>query len=144
MIRRVSAPSRARAAGRGIPLWPLPGGADRGGLRGARPACIEQVVTGKEASGVAAAGSRVRRARARASAGAGLGAYGMYLPPTPEVWFRVPSWRFLAAGVEQRRSRTLCVHGRPGRRFGADVDRLVRASGSGAAQLPRRWAVDVS
>jgi 3-methyladenine DNA glycosylase/8-oxoguanine DNA glycosylase len=31
----------------------------------------------------------------------------MYLPPTPEVWSRVPSWRFLAAGVEQRRSRTL-------------------------------------
>jgi len=31
----------------------------------------------------------------------------MYLPPTPEAWSRVPSWRFLAAGVEQRRSRTL-------------------------------------
>src|SRR5215217_3789104 len=34
-------------------------------------------------------------------------AYGMRLPPAPEVWRRVPSWRFLAAGVEQRRSRTL-------------------------------------
>ena len=31
----------------------------------------------------------------------------MYVPPTPWVWARVPSWRFLAAGVEQRRSRTL-------------------------------------
>jgi len=34
-------------------------------------------------------------------------AYGMRLPPAPEVWARVPSWRFLAAGVEERRSRTL-------------------------------------
>src|SRR5918999_546031 len=31
----------------------------------------------------------------------------MFLPPTPEGWSKVPSWRFLAAGVEQRRSRTL-------------------------------------
>jgi len=67
------------------------------------PACIEQVVTGKEAFrawrllvtefGEPAPGP----AREPGSA-----AYGMYLPPTPEVWSRVPSWRFLAAGVEQR------------------------------------------
>ena len=31
----------------------------------------------------------------------------MRLPPTPEVWAKVPSWTFLAAGVEERRSRTL-------------------------------------
>lgn len=72
------------------------------------PACIEQVVTGKEAFrawrlligefGEPAPGPT----RDPASA-----AYGMCLPPTPAVWARVPSWRFLAAGVEQRRSRTL-------------------------------------
>jgi 3-methyladenine DNA glycosylase/8-oxoguanine DNA glycosylase len=72
------------------------------------PACIEQVVTGKEAFrawrllvrefGEPAPGPAVE---------AGSAAYGMYLPPTPEVWARVPSWRFLAAGVEQRRSGTL-------------------------------------
>jgi 3-methyladenine DNA glycosylase/8-oxoguanine DNA glycosylase len=72
------------------------------------PACIEQVVTGKEAFrawrllvgefGEPAPGP----AREPGSA-----AYGMYLPPAPEAWVRVPSWRFLAAGVEQRRSRTL-------------------------------------
>jgi 3-methyladenine DNA glycosylase/8-oxoguanine DNA glycosylase len=72
------------------------------------PACIEQVVTGKEAFrawrllvgefGEPAPGPVTDPDSA---------AYGMMLPPTPEEWSRVPSWRFLAAGVEQRRSRTL-------------------------------------
>ncbi len=72
------------------------------------PACIEQVVTGKEAF-------RAWRLLVREFGEPAPGpatdpnsaAYGMYLPPTPQVWSRVPSWRFLAAGVEQRRSRTL-------------------------------------
>ena len=72
------------------------------------PACIEQVVTGKEAFrawhllvsefGEPAPGPSTDPASA---------AYGMRVPPTPEVWARVPTWRFLAAGVEERRSRTL-------------------------------------
>ena len=71
-------------------------------------ACIEQVVTGQEAFrawrllvrefGEPAPGPATDR---------GSAAYGMHVPPAPEVWARVPSWRFLAAGVEQRRSRTL-------------------------------------
>ncbi|HEY5822453.1 MAG TPA: DNA-3-methyladenine glycosylase 2 family protein [Propionibacteriaceae bacterium] len=72
------------------------------------PACIEQVVTGKEAF-------RAWRLLVREFSEPAPGptsdpdsaAYGMYLPPTPQAWVRVPSWRFLAAGVEQRRSRTL-------------------------------------
>ncbi|MET1003951.1 MAG: DNA-3-methyladenine glycosylase 2 family protein, partial [Propionibacteriaceae bacterium] len=72
------------------------------------PACIEQVVTGKEAF-------RAWRLLVREygelapgpTADPASPAYGMRLPPTPQVWARVPSWRFLAAGVEQRRSRTL-------------------------------------
>lgn len=74
------------------------------------PACIEQVVTGVEAFrawrmlvtefGEPAPGPTDDPASA---------AYGMRLPPTPEVWARVPSWTFLAAGVEQRRSRTLVM-----------------------------------
>ncbi len=72
------------------------------------PACIEQVVTGKEAF-------RAWRILVREfgepapgpAADPESAAYGMCLPPTPEAWARVPSWRFLAAGVEQRRSRTL-------------------------------------
>ena len=71
-------------------------------------ACIEQVVTGKEAF-------RAWRLLVREFGEPAPGpatdpdsaAYGMFVPPTPEVWARVPSWRFLAAGVEQRRSRTL-------------------------------------
>ena len=34
------------------------------------------------------------------------------------------AWRFLAAGVEQRREPHPCSHRRPGRRFGAHVDLL--------------------
>jgi len=72
------------------------------------PACIEQVVTGKEAF-------RAWRLLVREfgepapgpTADPDSATYEMFLPPTPEAWSRVPSWRFLAAGVEQRRSRTL-------------------------------------
>jgi 3-methyladenine DNA glycosylase/8-oxoguanine DNA glycosylase len=72
------------------------------------PACLEQVVTGLEAYrawrllvkefGEFAPGP----ARSPESP-----AYGMRVPPDPAVWAKVPSWRFLAAGVEERRSRTL-------------------------------------
>jgi len=72
------------------------------------PACLEQVVTGKEAFrawrllvtqfGELAPGP---------TAEPGSAAFGMRVPPRPEVWARVPSWTFLAAGVEERRSRTL-------------------------------------
>lgn len=74
------------------------------------PACLEQVVTGKEAFrawrllvgeyGEPAPGPVEDPASA---------AFGMRLPPRPEVWARVPTWRFLAAGVEERRYRTV-VH----------------------------------
>ena len=72
------------------------------------PACLEQVVTGKEAFrafrlltlefGEPAPGPTDDPTSA---------AYGMRLAPTAAVWARIPSWKFLAAGVEQRRSRTL-------------------------------------
>lgn len=72
------------------------------------PACLEQVVTGTEAFrafrllvgeyGEPAPGPAGDRDSA---------AYGMRVPPPPAVWARIPSWRFLAAGVEQRRSATL-------------------------------------
>jgi 3-methyladenine DNA glycosylase/8-oxoguanine DNA glycosylase len=72
------------------------------------PACLEQVVTGKEAFrawrllvseyGEVAPGPASDPASA---------AYEMRVPPRPEVWARVPSWKFLSAGVEERRSRTL-------------------------------------
>ena len=72
------------------------------------PACLEQVVTGKEA--FRAWRLLVREFGEPAPGPAsepGSAAYGMHLPPAPETWAKVPSWRFLAAGVEQRRSRTV-------------------------------------
>ncbi len=72
------------------------------------PACLEQVVTGKEAFrafrllttqfGELAPGPTDDPASA---------AYGMRLPLPAPVWAKIPSWTFLAVGVEQRRSRTL-------------------------------------
>jgi 3-methyladenine DNA glycosylase/8-oxoguanine DNA glycosylase len=72
------------------------------------PACIEQVVTGKEAYRAwrLLVGQYGEPAPGPAQ-DPDSAAYGMRLPPTPEVWARVPSWTFLAAGVEERRSRTL-------------------------------------
>ncbi|GAA3623052.1 DNA-3-methyladenine glycosylase family protein [Microlunatus ginsengisoli] len=99
------------------------------------PACIEQVVTGKEAFrawrllvteyGEPAPGP---------ARDPGSPAYGMRIPPEPEVWARIPSWTFLAAGVEERRSRSLVraarraaaverTLGRPS----AEVDRALRS-----------------
>ena len=72
------------------------------------PACLEQVVTGTEAFrafrllvgefGEPAPGPATDPSSA---------AYRMRVPPPAEVWARIPSWKFLAAGVEQRRSATL-------------------------------------
>lgn len=74
------------------------------------PACLEQVVTGKEAflafRLLVQEFSELAPGPTRDPDSA---AYQMFLPPTPHAWAHVPSWRFLAAGVEQRRSRTL-VH----------------------------------
>ncbi|MFT4166398.1 MAG: DNA-3-methyladenine glycosylase 2 family protein, partial [Microlunatus sp.] len=72
------------------------------------PACLEQVVTGTEAFrafrllvgefGEPAPGPATEP---------GSPAYGMRVPPPAEVWAQIPSWTFLAAGVEQRRSAPL-------------------------------------
>jgi 3-methyladenine DNA glycosylase/8-oxoguanine DNA glycosylase len=72
------------------------------------PACLEQVVTGKEAYlafrllvwefGELAPGPTDDPDSA---------AYGMRVAPTPQAWAKIPSWRYLAAGVEERRSKPL-------------------------------------
>ena len=72
------------------------------------PACLEQVVTGTEAF-------RAFRLLVREFGEPAPGpasdpdspAYGMHVPPPPEVWVKIPTWRFLAAGVEHRRSAPL-------------------------------------
>ncbi|MCW2803509.1 MAG: hypothetical protein JWN06_1726 [Propionibacteriaceae bacterium] len=72
------------------------------------PACLEQVVTGKEAYlafrllvwefGELAPGPADDPDSA---------AYGMRVAPAPQAWAKIPSWRYLAAGVEERRSKPL-------------------------------------
>ncbi len=85
-------------------------GASEAVFEATAPACLEQVVTGKEAF-------RAFRLLVHAYGEPAPGpatdpdsvAFGMRIPPRPEVWARIPTWRFLAAGVEERRYRTL-VH----------------------------------
>lgn len=72
------------------------------------PACLEQVVTGTEA--FRAFRLLVTEFGELAPGPAGdpeSAAYGMRVPPPADVWARIPTWTFLAAGVEQRRYRTL-------------------------------------
>ena len=108
------------------------------------PACIEQVVTGKEA--FRAWRLLVREFGEPAPGPAqepGSAAYGMYLPPTPDVWspgaqLAVPGCRGRAAAERHARPDR-----EPGRRVGAHPVVVVRAGGSGIAQFPRSRAVDL-
>ncbi len=64
------------------------------------PACIEQRVTGAQA--FAAHATLVRRYGSRAP---GPGAdVGLWVPPAPRDWARIPSWEWLRAGVDGARS----------------------------------------
>lgn len=80
------------------------------------PASIEQVVTGKEAFG--SQRLLVQRFGERLG-GPALDpdhpAWWMRLPLSAEQWLAVPSWEFLRAGVEQRRTRALLAGARAGR-----------------------------
>jgi 3-methyladenine DNA glycosylase/8-oxoguanine DNA glycosylase len=105
------------------------------------PACLEQVVTGVEA--FRAFRLLVRRYGQPAPGPASdpdSPAYQMMVPPEPQAWARVPSWAFLAAGVEQRRSQTLV---RAAGRARALERTLTNASGAdaGLRSLPGvgRW-----
>lgn len=71
------------------------------------PAIIEQKVTGAEA--FRAWRLLVRKFGAPApgpAADPGSVAAGMMVPPTAAQWAAIPSWEWLRAGVEQKRSRT--------------------------------------
>ncbi len=67
------------------------------------PSVIEQKVTGKEA--FAAFRVLVRRFGSPAP---GPAPEGMVAPPSAETWRRVPSWEWHRAGVDPKRSRTVC------------------------------------
>lgn len=67
------------------------------------PAVLEQKVTGREAR--AAFCVLVLRHGAPAP---GPAPEGMRVPPPAQVWRRVPSWEWHRAGVDPKRSRTIC------------------------------------
>ena len=68
------------------------------------PAVLEQKVTGKEAR--AAFAWLVRR---HGSPAPGPAPQGMMVPPDADGWRLVPSWEWHRAGVDPRRSRTVCT-----------------------------------
>ncbi|WP_336923859.1 DNA-3-methyladenine glycosylase family protein [Aquipuribacter sp. SD81] len=97
-------------------------------------AALEQVVTGKEARrAVRLLVRRYGEPAPGAPALEGGPAAGMLVPPTPAQWLRVPTWEWLRAGVEGRRSavvmRAARVAGRLEATLGgaaAEADRALR------------------
>ena len=68
------------------------------------PAVLEQKVTGKEAR------QAFRRLVLQfGSPAPGPAPEGMRVPPAAEAWRRVPSWEWHRAGVDPKRSRTICL-----------------------------------
>lgn len=102
------------------------------------PACLEQVVTGKEA--FRAFRLLVAEYGEIAPGPAGTAdsvAAGMRVPPPAEVWATIPSWRFLAAGVEQRRSATLVRAAGRARALERTLDTELTAADRALRSLPR-------
>jgi len=68
------------------------------------PAVLEQKVTGKQAR------EAFRHLVLRHGAPApGPAPSGMRVPPSPHAWRHVPSWEWHRAGVDPKRSRTICL-----------------------------------
>ena len=71
------------------------------------PAILEQKVTGKQAR----AGFR-RLVLRYGDPAPGPAPGGMRVPPSPEVWRRIPSWEWHRAGVDPQRARTVLAAAR--------------------------------
>ena len=100
------------------------------------PTSIEQVVTGKEAFRAQRLllhrfGDRPEGPAADES----HPAYGMRVPLSADQWLSIPSWEFLRAGVEERRTRAIVAGARTARSlerlasgaFTGDVDTALRS-----------------
>jgi 3-methyladenine DNA glycosylase/8-oxoguanine DNA glycosylase len=104
-------------------------------LEALAPASIEQVVTGKEAF-------RAQRLLLQRfgdhPGGPALDeahpAHGMRLPLSAKQWLAVPSWEFLRAGVEARRTRAILA----GARTASSLERLTRDAYIGDADTALR------
>lgn len=80
------------------------------------PSVVEQKVTGAEAFAAITRLTRLFSAPAPGPAQVpGHAAWGMCLPLTAAQWAAIPSWDYLRAGVEQKRSATLVGAARRGR-----------------------------
>lgn len=108
------------------------------------PAALEQVVTGLEARRsfrvlVLALGEP---APGQPAAPGGPAA-GMRVPPTPEQWALVPTWQWLRAGVEGRRSAVAVRGARVAGRLEATLERPHPEAASALRSLPGvgRWTV---
>lgn len=101
------------------------------------PACLEQVVTGKES--FRAFRLLVTEFGELAPGPAGdpeSAAFGMRVPPPAEVWAKIPTWTFLAAGVEQRRNRTLVNAALRARALERTLDGSNRTADAALRSLP--------
>lgn len=102
---------RLVAARRARPGWRVP--RTRAVLEALAAAALEQVVTGLEAH---RAWRRLLQRFGDPAPGApacgGGPAAGMVVPPSAAAWAAVPSWEWLAAGVEERRRRVVQVAAR--------------------------------
>ncbi|WP_030527632.1 DNA-3-methyladenine glycosylase family protein [Phycicoccus jejuensis] len=117
------------------PGWRVP----RSGLvvQNLVPSVIEQKVTGKEAF----AGYR-RLVRRFGEPAPGPGEeLGLAVAPTPAGWASVPSWEWLAAGVDPQRSRTVSAAVRYAGRLEECVGMPVEAARARITALPGigRW-----
>ena len=88
------------------------------------PAVLEQKVTGKEAR----QSFRVLVLRFGTPA-PGPAPEGMVAPPTAEQWRQVPSWEWHRAGVDPKRSRTICL----AMRYAAKLEQAVGMAPAEAA-----------
>lgn len=92
-----------RDAWRRHPGWRVP--RSRQVMESLVPAVLEQKVTGREAW--RAWRTLVRKYGVPAPGPVELLPAGLFVPPAPETWRRVPSWEWHRAGVDLSRSRTI-------------------------------------
>ncbi|NMN95417.1 DNA-3-methyladenine glycosylase family protein [Antrihabitans stalactiti] len=90
------------------------------------PAILEQKV-----HGVAAFASWRKLVKRYGERAPGPAPAGLYIPPTAEVWRRVPSWEFHKANVDPKRSRAIVT-------AAAIADRLEETVGMSPADAERR------
>ena len=119
------------AARRAAPGWRVP--RTRAVFEAMAAAGIEQVVTGKEA--FRAWRLLLREYGEPAPGPHQQGNRVMMVPPAPEEWRQIPSWQWLRAGVEGRRSRVVITAATRARALertleltdGAEVERRLRS-----------------